>query len=1134
MSIDHRSVLANIHRFDQLVKYLRDEMGWPISQDSFDDDDDLFYDFTTEELGIDIKNAAKIQRIQRLRPLSTHQPWGIFFVKFEPKHLPVVALRRILGQVALKKRVSANNPEQAAWSADDLLFVSNYGEGESRQISFAHFAQSEVKKDLPTLKVLGWDNFDTKLHLDHVADLLTEKLSWPDDEENQAEWRKQWRSAFTLTHKEVITTSKMLSKKLAVLARNIRDRIETILAIETEDGPITKLMESFRKSLIHDLDEAGFADMYAQTIAYGLLSARITNPSGDSADDIIEAMPVTNPFLKELMETFLTVGGRKKSNSKLIGIDFDELGVSEIVELLDASNMEAVVRDFGDRNPQEDPVIHFFEGFLEEYDKKIRKERGVFYTPRSVVSFIVRSVDELLRTELDLEDGLADTATWGEIASRIEDLEIPDGVTSEQTFVQILDPATGTGTFLVEVIDLIHKTMTEKWQTEGHGRSKIENLWNDYVPKHLLPRLHGYELMMAPYTIAHMKIGLKLYETGYRFKNIVRLRVYLTNSLEPAQDFSGTFAFVIPALAHEMEEVNMIKRDKRFTVVIGNPPYSISSSNKGDWIQNLVKKYKVGLGETNVNSLSDDYIKFLSFGEHTISLSCVGVAGMITNNSYLDGITHRQMRQSLMSTYQKIFILDLHGSSKIIEKFSGEGKDKNVFDIQQGVSISLFISQTNKTDSKVLHFDCYGERLSKYQFLSCQEVCSIKWEKLEPFSPNNFFLPMDLSFVSEYEKGWPVNEIFRVFKSGIKFRKDNLLVKNHFDEASVKEMLEDIHKMSRSEILKKYDFNETSDWTLDEKSCYFDPKLINDIHKVSYRPFDERFTYYPLDHIKNIIVRGDSRVNLMKHLILGENISLVTSRFNRQVSNCYFMVSSCISDSHLLDNARDCLYVFPLYVFDDEPGLEFIEKKQSNLTQPFLDAFNSAFPSKDRNSLSESVTPDQIFKYAYSVFFSPNYQDRYSEFLKIDFPRLPLTRNVSLFEDLVELGEELVNVHLLKSPNLDNHITTLTGSKIKQIEKVSYFEETIWIDKDKTQGFMGVPKEVWNFHIGGYQVCEKWLKVRQAKGGKNPRPGRLLTDKDIDHYQKVIVALSETIRIMAEIDKVIDNHGGWPDAFQNS
>jgi hypothetical protein len=445
-----------------------------------------------------------------LRPLAPGQPWGIFFVKFEPKRLPVVALRRILSQVVLKKRATAKAAEHAAWAADDLLFVSNYGEGDARHITFAHFSQSADRPDLPTLKVLGWDNLDTPLHISDVADRLTRDLAWPDDPDDAKSWRQTWRAAFTLGHREVVTTSRDLSVRLAELARAIRDRIRTAMAIETDKGPLKTLMKAFQVTLVHDLDAAGFADMYAQTIAYGLLSSRIADPKSRTADDFAAHMR-TNPFLRELMQTFLHIGGRRgKAGGP--GIDFDELGVSEVMDLLDHANMEAVVRDFGDRNPQEDPVIHFYELFLKEYDAKKRIQRGVFYTPRPVVSFIVRSTDELLRTEFGLTDGLADTTSWAEIVQRRPGLTIPEGTPSEQPFVQILDPATGTGTFLVEVIDLIHKTLVAKWRAQGHGEKKVEALWNEYVPMHLLPRLHGYELLMAPYAIAHLKIGLKLYE----------------------------------------------------------------------------------------------------------------------------------------------------------------------------------------------------------------------------------------------------------------------------------------------------------------------------------------------------------------------------------------------------------------------------------------------------------------------------------------------------------------------------------------------------------------------------------------------------------------------------------------------
>ena len=381
MPTDHRERLARIRRFDQLVAYLSDELGWPIDSDDFEN---LMFDYTPEELGIDAKNAAKIQEIKRLRPLVPSQPWGIFFVKFEPKRLPVVALRRILGQVALKKRATANQSERQAWAADDLLFISNYGEGEERRITFAHFSNPQDGRDLPTLRVLGWDNLDTPLHLDVVARELIDHLTWPDDEDDTDAWRDRWRAPFKLRHREVITTSKHLSERLADLARTIRDRIRTALTIETESGPLTKLMKAFQTALVNDMNEARFADMYAQTIAYGLLSARITDPERRAADDLAAHMR-TNPFLKELLETFLHAGGRRDKAGGS-GIDFDELGVSEVVELLDQSNMEAVVRDFGDRNPREETPSSISTSTSLPPTTRNRRRTGASSTPRALWS----------------------------------------------------------------------------------------------------------------------------------------------------------------------------------------------------------------------------------------------------------------------------------------------------------------------------------------------------------------------------------------------------------------------------------------------------------------------------------------------------------------------------------------------------------------------------------------------------------------------------------------------------------------------------------------------------------------------------------------------------------------------------
>jgi type I restriction-modification system DNA methylase subunit len=1121
MPTDHRALLAKIKRFDQLIAYLRDEMGWPIESDDLEE---LTFEYMPEELGIDSKNAAKIESIKRLRPLSPRQPWGIFFVKFEPKRLPVVALRRILSQVTLKKRASANSAERTAWAANDLLFVSNYGEGDNRTITFAHFFYDETKQDLPVLKVLGWNDSDTALHLDGVAGELTSKLAWPTNEEDVKTWREQWQGAFTIRYGEIIASSRDLSINLAKLAQTIRKRINMALEIETDGGPLKKLMKAFHDALIHDLDADGFADMYAQTIAYGLLSARIANPKNGTADDLHTQMPMTNPFLKELMGTFLNIGGRR-GRAGGPGIDFDELGVNEVVELLDNAKMEAVIRDFGDRNPQEDPVIHFYELFLKEYDADMRVRRGVFYTPRPVVSYIVRSVDEILRTEFGLQDGLADTTTWSEMAKRHKDLKIPEGTSPDQVFVQILDPATGTGTFLVETIDLIHRTMQAKWKAQGQSEKKIEALWNEYVPKHLLPRMHGYELLMAPYAIAHLKIGLKLYETGYHFSSDERVRVYLTNSLEPASDIGQlTLTGIFEPIAHEAQAVNEIKRKQRFTVVIGNPPYSAISSNNGDWIQTLVRRYYLvdgkSINERNPKWLLDDYVKFLCFSEATIGASNIGVVGLITNHGFIANPTFRGLRYSLLNSFDLFYILDLHGNQKRREESPNGITDENIFDIQQGVAISIFLR--NKTiairkktaEDKVFHSELWGTRNQKYLELQTALYSKRKYDLARPSSEFWLFRPQNETTLSEYGQHPKLTDLFLVYGVGMTTARDHVVI--DFETKPLIDRATAFRDFSgtNSELCSVFEIPEKKGWDISRsrKLIRLESTLGRFITPLAYRPFDNRYIFYH----DSLVWRTVKQV--MRHMLAGKNLALVSARSNKSSSMDHFYCTRLIMETKCGEaTTQSCL--FPLYTFVAEGKLTLQSGRQLNLNQRIIDKWQQNMQWQGR----EYATPEDIFGYAYAVFHSPSYRSRYAEFLKIDFPRLPLTESLELFRALALLGSELVALHLLESPKLDISRTEFIGDRNFEVEKISWSKMTVWIDKAQTTGFKGVPVAVWNFHIGGYKVCEKWLKDRK---------GRTLSKDNIIHYQKIVIALAETIRLMQEIDKVIEHHGGWPNAFQ--
>ncbi len=1116
MSMPDIERLRSIKTFPSLVKYLRDELDWPIESDDFEE---ITFDYAPEELGLDAETAVKIKEVRQLRPLTTNQPWGIFFVNFEPKRMPVVVLRRILRSLVVKKRQSANKAQQAAWKLHDLLFISSYGESDHRDITFAHFAEESGLGDLPTLRVLGWDDEDTALHLEHTDRELREKLRWPSDDKDLEEWRRHWSAAFTLRYKEVISTSKELAEHLAALAIKIRKRANAVLRVESEKGPFRKLYAAFREALVHDLKEDDFADMYAQTISYGLLTARVSRPEGLVAENLRDMVPVTNPFLKELLETFLTVGGRKGK------IDFDELGVSEVVQMLRDAKMKEILLDFGDRNPQEDPAIHFYELFLKEYDPQKRMKRGVFYTPRPIVSFIVRSVDGILRKEFGLPDGLADTTTWGEMVKSHPDLKIPDSVSPKESFLQILDPATGTGTFLVEVIDVIHKTMIARWRKEGHMALEFQNLWNEYVPKHLLPRLYGFELMMAPYAIAHMKIGLKLAETGYRFQTHERARIYLTNTLEPPQDFSDHLAFDAPALAHEAQAVNAIKRHQCFTVVVGNPPYSVTSANFNEFIDSLMNDYKKHVrGEQGLVALADDYLKFVRLSQYLLRKTGYGLWGMITNHGYLKGVIHRGVRKELMNQFDSLFILDLHGDSNIGELTPSGRANDNVFDIQQGVAISIGARFVNRSaESAVLYGEVWGTRSEKYNELSRTPALEQKWTGLHPSEPNCFLVPFDDANLAEYKEFPSIDELMPVNSCGVKTHRDGLVI--DFDKNRLTLRMKDVASEHRLELLReRYGIHDTPHWKLRDAQRKMEeadvPRLVR---RITYRPFDNRWIYYN----PSIIEKGDSKYPTLRHMFK-KNLALLTARLQATGVFDAVFVSQFLVEMKTAESSRSCT-VFPLFLSfsDDTAQTDFSAERRANLEPEILRLFAQklGLEQKEESGLPDGINPEDILYYAYAVLHSPAYRNRYAPFLKIDFPRLPFTGQLKLFRALTQIGCQLVSLHLLESPKLDHVLTKFIGTSKRAVEKIAYANQTVWIDKACTCGFRGVPEAVWDFHIGGYQVCEKWLKDRK---------GQVLLNADVEHYHRIVVSLAETILLMAEIDKVIEAHGGWPGAFITS
>ncbi|MEK7524144.1 MAG: type ISP restriction/modification enzyme [Patescibacteria group bacterium] len=681
---------------------------------------------------------------------------------------------------------------------------------------------------------------------------------------------------FAKSHKEPIRSGKHLAKIMGGKAQRIRDNTRQFLATQSDqNSDLTRVYETIKRLLVHDLTLDSFADMYAQTLVYGLFVARYHDetPGTFSRQEARDLIPASNPFLGHFFDH---IAGR--NFEKRLAYIVDEL--CEVFTHADVQNlMKEYFKDdlWGETHRGPDPVIHFYEDFLKEYDEALRKKMGAYYTPLPVVQFIVRSVDYLLEKEFGLASGLADTS------------KTTDGLHR----VQILDPAVGTGTFISNVINQIYIRIL---------KNKQQGRWPTYVHHDLLPRLHGFELMMAPYTIAHLKISMALKDTGFMYFNETRtgkarLGVYLTNSLEEVSKQPELLAFDFAAsIAEEAKEASKIKNEKPIMVVVGNPPYSVSSPNKGDWIQNLVKVYKVGLvGEKNIQPLSDDYIKFIRLSEHFIEKNKSGIVAMITNNSFLDGRIHRQMRKHLLETFDDIYVIDLHGNSKRQEVTPDGGKDENVFDIQQGVSINIFVRR-DKNKNKlgtVYHSEFYGSRDAKFEALNKSAIDKIKWKKLDCPEPYFFFVPKDFREGPEYGLGFSLNDLFNINSSGIQTKRDDLFIDYE------KTLLENrIIKL----LSDNFDSAENIAYNIADSSSF---KLINKISKshyeadflteIMYRPFDKRWIYYD----ENLL--GRPFYNVMRHMTSLDNISLISCKQQSTFNFQHAFVAKTISGSDTVD-----------------------------------------------------------------------------------------------------------------------------------------------------------------------------------------------------------------------------------------
>ncbi|MXY45877.1 MAG: N-6 DNA methylase [Chloroflexi bacterium] len=921
-------------------------------------------------------------------------------------------------------------------------------------------------------------------------------------------------SAFLAESAEPVSSPEELARRMARLTHMIRDVVREAFANKQASNNVGDLYKATRQTLVDDLSLDDFADMFAQTLAYGLFAARVnTDANTFHWSTAAGAIPSANPFLRRVFD--LTAGIDAKTEP-FIGF------VDDLSQLLANSDMEAVLSDFGRRGARQDPIMHFYETFLAAYDPQLRERRGVYYTPEPVISYIVRSVDYLLRERFGCPDGLADYQT-----AEYETLEDVDGeqkpVTKQSHRVLLLDPACGTGSFLYSVIDHIR----EQFRSGGNA-----GMWDGYVREHLLPRIFGFELMMAPYAMAHLKLGMQLAAQdmpvehranwAYDFGNNERLGVYLTNSLENAEQQAVGLWGPMRVITEEANAAAEIKRELPIMVVLGNPPYSGHSSNasrrndKLTWIGELIEDYKrvdgKPLGERNPKWLQDDYVKFIRFGQWRIQQSGAGILAFITNHSYLDNPTFRGMRQQLMDTFSDIYLIDLHGNALKKETAPDGSSDQNVFDIRQGVAIAVFVKgPTESGQARVHHADLYGERQTKYETLSEADISGTDWERLQPKSPNYLFKPWNYDLAEEYEHWHKITDVMPVNSAGIVTGQDKVAIRWEYSEM----------------IEAARDFTLPGDEEMNETL----------VKPILYRPFDTRYTYYS----DAVITRR--RQDVMRHMLSGNNLGLI---FMRQVAldgaYDHFGMSTEMIDNRAFYSSKGIVYFAPLYTYLPEQGLEGSGAREPNLSPEFTadmaQRLGLRFIPDGEGDLDETFGPEDVFHYIYAVFHSPTYRERYDQFLRADFPRVPLTDDIELFRVLVGLGGELTAVHLLKSDSLSaaRFGYPVPGDNVVEKAHPKYYApgekppgETAPIERGRVyisksnrrsgkqgQYFDGVSPEVWESRIGGYRPMDKWLKDRK---------GRTLTFDDIAHYQRIAAALQETMRLTSEIDAAVADAG---------
>ena len=880
-----------------------------------------------------------------------------------------------------------------------------------------------------------------------------------------------------------VYSAKNLAIELAKRTSFLKDEViaeELAEEEKTGKGFILGFYEAFRQFLISGLSKEEFADLYSQTITYGLFAARMRAKNGFNRKLAYDNIPRTIGILRDVFR-FVSLEDAPAQMEWII---------DDIAEVLSVADVNKLLQEYFREGKGKDPVVHFYETFLAEYDPKTRERRGVYYTPEPVVSYIVRSLHHILKERFGRADGLASNS------------------------VTVLDPASGTLTFLAEAAKLAVKEFVSKY---GEGDKE------GFIKEHILENFYAFELMMAPYAVGHLKMSFLLEELGYRLKKDDRFKLYLTSTLE-MEELEQTSLPGMASLSEESRLAGKVKKEQPILVILGNPPYSGHSANKGEWIGRLLKEgythkngikdngyYQVDgkpLGEKNPKWLQDDYVKFIRFGQWKIDQAGEGVLGFITNHSYLDNPTFRGMRWSLMNSFDEIYLLDLHGNSLKKEKCPDGSKDENVFDIRQGTAIALFIKKkvkNNKKDGKIFHSEIWGLRKEKYEWLLNNDIETTKWQKITPKPEFYLFVPRDERLLKRYECSPKITEIFPVNSVGVVTARDKFVIDT--DQKALKRRIRMFcdEKIPDELISEPYKLKDKTNWKLRtaREKVRNDKDWENSFARILYRPFDIQWIFY-----HDVLVER-SRRNVMWHM-LRENLSLC---FMRQVS-LDENYSHVLMSRHLVDNrtflsSKGIIQQAPLYLYPDPKQkdlfshIEESKERKPNISEKVFSALKEAFNAE--------ITPEDIFYYIYAVLYSNMYRTEYAEFLKTDFPRVPFTKDKRLFQKLGDYGKLLAGLHLMQSPELDSPVAKFQGVGDKRVEKIKYDKRRSRVYSNQHQYFEGILENIWQYRIGGYQVLSKWLKDRK---------GKILSVDDVKHYCRIATAIEKTIGIQKNIDKI--------------